>query len=71
MSERTALSIRLHKLADEGHERAAEMREKADAFDNATWGFFAEPQTVDVKKFMGCFARDRRLWCDLTGEPLV
>lgn len=71
MSERTALSIRMHKLADEGHERAAELREKADAFDSATWGFYAEPQTVPVNKFMGAFARARRLWCDITGEPLV
>lgn len=71
MVERTALSERMHKLADEGHERADELREKGQAFDDATAGFYAEPQTVTVQKFMGCFARARRLWCDITGEPLV
>lgn len=68
---RTDLSIRMHALADTGHSRAAELREKADAFDQATAGYWAEPQTVSVAKFMGAFARARRLWCDTTGEPLV
>jgi hypothetical protein len=68
---RTALSERMHALADQGHARAAELREKADAFDAATAGFYADPQTVSVEKFMSCFARARRLWCDITGEPLV
>lgn len=71
MSERTDLSIKMHDLADKGHERASELREKADAFDVATKGFYSEPQTVDVKKFVGTFARARRLWCEVTGEPLI
>jgi len=68
---RTALSERMHALADTGHARADELREKADAFDTATAGFYAEPQTCTVTKFMGAFARARRLWCDITGESLV
>lgn len=68
---RTALSERMHALAETGHERAVELREKADAFDSATAGFYSEPQTVGVAKFMGAFARARRLWCDITGESLV
>lgn len=68
---RTALSERMHALADKGHERADELREKADAFDAATAGYYSDPQTVDVRKFMGAFARARRAWCEITGEPLV
>lgn len=71
MTERTELSGRMHALADAGHERAVELREKANAFDQATRGFYGEPQTVDVKSFMGAFARARRLWCVCTGEPLI
>ncbi len=71
MAERTDLSIKMHMLADTGHEQAVELREKADAFDAATKGFYSDPQTVEVKKFMGAFARARRLWCNVTGEPLV
>lgn len=67
----TDLSDKMRALADRGHVRADELREKAKAFDDAAAGFYAEPQTVDVKKFMGCWARARRLWCDVSGEPLV
>lgn len=68
---RTDLSEKMYALADSGHPRADELREKADAFDVATAGFQAEPQTCTVQKFVGCFARARRLWCDITGESLV
>lgn len=68
---KTALSERMHALADTGHPRGAELREKADAFDIATAGMFAEPQTCSAPKLLGCFARARRLWCDITGESLV
>ena len=68
---KTELSKRMHALADSGHARAAELREKADAFDTATAGFYGEPQTTSVQMFMGAYARARRLWCEITGEPLV
>ncbi|WP_439392570.1 hypothetical protein ACRQ5Q_24420 [Bradyrhizobium sp. PMVTL-01] len=68
---RTALSEKMHALADGGHARAAELREKADAFDAATQGFYAQPQTCTVQKFFGHHVRARRLWCDITGEPLI
>lgn len=71
MTTRTALSERMHALADTGHARAVELREKADAFDVATAGLFTVPPTCSVPKMVGCFARARRLWCDITGEPLV
>lgn len=68
---RTDLSIKMHALADADHARGAELKSLACAFDQATAGYWAEPQTVSVAKFMGAFARARRLWCDITGEPLV
>ena len=67
----TELGQRMRALAATGHERAAELIEKAEAFDAACAGFYGEPQTCDVRKFLGCFARARRLWCDVTGEALV
>lgn len=71
MTARTPLSERMHALADSGHARAAELRERADAFDQATAGFYSEPQTVKTPSFLGAFARARRLWCDITGESLI
>ena len=48
-----------------------EMRTRATEFNEATKGFYCEPQICDVKKFMGCWSRARRTWCDYTGESLV
>ena len=48
-----------------------DMRAMAIAFDEAAKGFYGEPQTCDAKKFLGCWARARRTWCDYTGEALV
>lgn len=47
------------------------MRTKAEAFDKAADGFYADPQTVDVKTFMGHWARAKRVWCDYSGDELV
>lgn len=67
----TDLSEKMLALAKSGHPRADELREKADAFSAAASGFYAEPQTVGVKAFMGCWARARRLYSECTGEPLI
>ncbi|QTZ82401.1 hypothetical protein [Xanthomonas phage Olaya] len=48
-----------------------ELRVKAQAFDQAAVGFYAQPQTTDVRTFMGHWARARRCWSDYTGEPLL
>lgn len=48
-----------------------DLRIRATAFEHAAEGYFSNPQAVDVRKFMGCWARARRAWCDYTGEPLV
>jgi hypothetical protein len=66
MSAETDLSIKMRALAAQGHERAAELREKADAFDAAT---SADP--FDARRMLGCWARARRLWSECSGEPLI
>lgn len=43
----------------------------AKEFEAAAHGFFSEPKTVSVKKFLGKFAKARRLWCEYSGDPLV
>jgi len=67
----TDIAKRMRALADSGHARAADLRRLADEFDASANGFFAEPQTVPVKKFMGAWARARRCWCECTGEELI
>lgn len=48
-----------------------QLRTLAKAFDEATRGYMAEPQTVTVKDFMAAWARADRAWCDYSGEALV
>ena len=68
---RTDLSIKMHTLADSGHARAAELREKADAFDAATHGFMGtNPPTHTVKQQIGTWARAHRVHCECTGKPI-
>lgn len=68
----TDLAVAMLARADaDGLADDHDMRIKAKAFDCAAKGFYGEPQTCDVKKFMGCWARARRCWCDYTGEALV
>lgn len=70
-SEATDLSGKMRALADSGHARAEELREKADAFDRAATGFYATEQTVQAKSFLGAWARATRLWSECSGEPLL
>ena len=67
----TELSEKMVALANRGHARADELREKAAAFDAAAKGFYADPPTVSAKAFMGAWARARRCWSECSGEPLV
>ena len=66
----TALADKMRAAAP-GHLRETELIEKADAFDAASDGFYAEPQTVPVKSFLGAWARARKLWSEVSGEPLI
>ena len=67
----STLGDQMRAVADRGHLRAEELREKAREFEEATKGHFAEPQTVSTPEFMGAWARARRLYCACTGEPLI
>jgi len=67
----TNLSTRMRKLAEERDDLPSNWIDLADRFDTATAGFYASPQTVTVKQFMGHYVRARRARCDATGEPLV
>lgn len=71
MTEPDGLRGKMRDLADSGHPRAAELRAKADEFERKARGFYADPQTCDVKSFMGAWARARKLWSECSGEPLV
>lgn len=68
---RTDLSELMRALADSGHARAADLREKADAFDAATNGTLASPPTHTIKQMVGTWARARRVWCDCTGKGIL
>lgn len=66
----TPLGIKMRALAREGHPRAEELRSRANAFDEAC-SSEAMAQPDGLKKMMGAWARARRLWCEVSGEPLV
>ena len=63
------LGDRMRALADEGHPRASELREKAEAFDKANPANAGD--NWDAQRMLGAWARARRLWCDCTGESLI
>ena len=67
----TELSDKMRHLATRGHLRSEELIEKAEALDLAAAGFYAEPQTVPVRRFLGAWARARRCWSECSGEPLI
>lgn len=71
MTNGPSLVDKMRALAADGHAQAAELIEKANALEEATRGFYAEPQTVETRRFFGCWARARRLWCDVSGDPLI
>ena len=69
---KTDLATRMLARADaDGLPDDHELRAKAVSFDLAYQGYYAEQQTVDVRTFMGHWARARRCWSDYSGEPLV
>lgn len=65
----TELSKKMRLLADGGkHPRALELVARARDLDAAT---YTTGENFNVKKLVGCWARARRLWSDITGEDLV
>ncbi len=75
MAGTATLVQKMRKVAkeiDKTHpDQANDLREKADALDAATEGYWGQPQTYTAKQFLGCYARARILYCNLTGENLV
>jgi hypothetical protein len=71
MTDKKSLSDKMRGLAEVRKDLPPDWLETAEAFEAATIGFYGEPQTIDVKKFMGCWARARKMWCEATGESLV
>ncbi len=47
------------------------LREAGENFTKAANGYLSHPQTMSVKKFMGAYARAKRLWSEYTGDPLT
>lgn len=71
MSEKPALWDKMRRLADDGHARAAELREKADDLETKAEGYYSDTPTVEAKSFLGAWARARRCWSECSGEPLI
>lgn len=70
--EATDLTMKMVARADAGDLPAdAPLRVLAAEFDAAAKEYFSDPQICTVQKFMGCWARARRAWCDVSGEDLV
>lgn len=70
-SDKDTLIYRIRARARGDSANAAELATLADDMEAATKGFFGQPQTVEVKSFMATYARVRRRWCEISGEPLV
>jgi hypothetical protein len=56
---------RMRQLANQGHLRAKELHDAADAFDTAVSEFQSVPKVISA------WAKARRVWSECTGEPLV
>jgi hypothetical protein len=72
MTKEPTLAEKMRALAGGDHPRGPELIEKANALDVASAHFGEKGHTADdAKRLLGCWARARRLWCDITGEPLI
>jgi hypothetical protein len=60
------LANRMRSLAAAGSPRAEELIEKADELDKT-----ADADAWDTEKVLRAWMRARKLWCELTGEPLL
>jgi len=72
-NDKPGLSDNMRKLA-QSSSRSAELIAKADALDVATEAYFSEPQKIDFKKIVAkeiAYADARKLWCEITGQPLI
>lgn len=66
------LTVRMRRLAEEQPGHADRLVPLADKLDAASERFYSpEGTSDDVRRLLGCWARARRAWCDITGEPLI
>lgn len=65
-----ALWDRMRELHATGKELPEDWLEKAEALEKAAKAYYGQ-EAVSPAKFLGCWARARRMWCKATGEPLV
>lgn len=69
--EETELSRKMRMISNNRSDTPNGWLDQADKFDEASAGFFGSPQTVSVEKFLGVYARTRKMFCAYTGDPLV
>ena len=59
----TPLSTVMRALADDGHPRADELRQRADEFDAKVGG--------ETRSMLGAWARAKKLWAECTGNDVL
>jgi hypothetical protein len=67
MIGRTDLALKMIALADTGHFKAKELRQRAEAFDAAARGNFTDPPTHTIHNLMGAWGSARRLFVECGG----
>ncbi len=60
------LANRMRSLAAAGNPRAEELIEKADELDK-----MIDADAWDTEKVLCAWLQARKLWCEVTGEPLL
>jgi len=60
------LANRMRSLAANGNQRAEELIEKADELDK-----MIDADTWDTEQVLDAWLRARKLWCEVTGEPVL
>ena len=66
----TGVSSLVEKMRDlaPGHPRSSELLEKAYDLEQS---LKSQDSEQGMKRMLGCWARARRLYCEISGEPLV
>ncbi|SDR54747.1 hypothetical protein SAMN05519103_04966 [Rhizobiales bacterium GAS113] len=83
-SSRTSILLRVEPLVAEpslldrlratapGHSRGAQLLALAAEFDEATDGYYADPQTVSAEAYLAAFRRALRIWSEvIKKKPLA
>lgn len=65
------LHDKMRALAAAGHKDADALLAHADLFEVAVEAFYSDPPTITVQKYLGVWAKARKVWCRASGEPLI